>query len=235
MAPKKTSEKAAIKGAAKGAAKTPVKAAVKKVEQKPQQAVQRSMPMQTQMQMMTQRPSGVVPSANQYAIQNPPLERPNTLRDGLQRDGQRDSVLREQKVLPPRPRQQASLHIWKYLAGTIVCAVVVGVAVWYFFVDTLTAEQKRQEYVSGIVTKIAKLVLIPPGETPTIGVIPDPANITENKEFFKNASQGDYLVVFPNARLMLIYNPTKNIVINMGYAEGAVEKSAETNKDKKSD
>jgi hypothetical protein len=171
-------------------------------------------PLRLQSPQLAQQPASV-----QGVINNPPLERP----------GIRGAVgEREQKVLPPKPRGRSSFSIWRSVFVTIIFAFVVGVAAWYFFSSNLTAEQKREEYVSGIVAKIAKLALIPPSETPTIGVIPDPSHIQENKEFFKNASQGDYLVVFPNARLMLIYSPSRNIIINMGYAEGGVAGNADT-------
>lgn len=138
----------------------------------------------------------------------------------LERPGLRSAVgEREHKALPPRPRSRHSLSMWRYVFFTILVSCCVGGAVWYFFTEHLTAEEKKQAYVQSITTKVSQLVLTPAGEIPTIGVIPDPNSITENKDFFKNASQGDYLLVYPHARLMIIYSPGKNIVVNMGYAE----------------
>jgi hypothetical protein len=110
-----------------------------------------------------------------------------------------------------------------------VCAALALLA-WYFFFSSpaLTPEQKKEAYVQSVVDKIAQIALIPTGETPQIGVISDPSTIKENKEFFRNVVSGDYLVVFPNARLMLIYSPTKNIIVNMGYAEGLPAEKANT-------
>jgi hypothetical protein len=151
------------------------------------------------------------PMAPLRTLQSAPLERPMTLRDTMQKETQ---------VLPPKPKQRGmQKDMLRYIVLTVGSIIVLGVGSWYIFSDSLTSEQKKEAYVQSIVAKVSKLALTPPGETPTIGVIPDPASIQDNKEFFINASQGDYLVVYPNARLMLIYSPARNIVINMGYAE----------------
>jgi hypothetical protein len=212
---------------------SPVKAAAKSVPKKVSaRAPERTAPstrVVLERAPVYRAPLGTYPpaAAVQSVVYSPPPERPQTLRD---------SMNKETQVLPPKPKQRAThVNLVKYVIFTIVGAVVVGIAIWYLFADRLTAEQKKEAYVQSIATKVSKLALTPPGETPTIGVIPDPTSITDNKEFFKNASQGDYLVVYPNARLMLIYSPARNIVINMGYAEvtPSTEPAKEAAKSKK--
>lgn len=122
-------------------------------------------------------------------------------------------------TLPPqRQRSIVGSFPWRFIVLTLVGAIVVGVCAWLLFAEEATPAQKKEAYIESVVQEIAGKALIPQGETPTIGVIPDPTTIPENKDFFRNASQGDYLVVFPHARLMLVYSPTKKVIVNMGYA-----------------
>jgi hypothetical protein len=184
---------------------SPVKVAAKPVSKKVSaRALERTAPstrVVPERAPVYRAPLGTYPPATaaQSVVCSPPPQRPQKMREPKQRTMHASTV--------------------RYIILTIAGAVVVGVGAWYLFADSLTAEQKKEVYVQSIATKVSKLALTPPGETPTIGVIPDPTSIQDNKEFFKNASQGDYLVVYPNARLMLIYSPARNIVINMGYAE----------------
>jgi hypothetical protein len=138
-----------------------------------------------------------------------------------------------------RSRKKGSRPSIKRISIMAGCALLVLLGGYFLWVSLLegtaqTPEQKKEAYIANIAKKITTLALVPESEVPQIGVIPDPAKIKENKEFFVNAIAGDYLVYYPHARLMLIYSPTKGVVVNMRMvAEGGDSVDSKRVDDKK--
>jgi hypothetical protein len=63
--------------------------------------------------------------------------------------------------------------------------------------------------------KISKLTSLPSDETPKINTVLD-INQLKGDDFFKNAQNGDKVLVFTNNKLAIIYRPSSGKIINSG-------------------
>ncbi len=86
-----------------------------------------------------------------------------------------------------------------------------------------TYQQKiAADETNKIISKVSKLILLPE-ETPQIVVVQDVEKLRPLQPFFKDAENGDYVLVYQN--LALIYSPTKNKLINVGPVTREEEKA----------
>lgn len=79
-----------------------------------------------------------------------------------------------------------------------------------------TPDQKIAKYEK----EISKSFTLPKDEKPTIADLSDAATLDTVKKadsvFFKDAASGDVLLIYKNAPLLVIYNPTTKKIINSG-------------------
>jgi len=75
-------------------------------------------------------------------------------------------------------------------------------------------EQAKKE-AEEIVGKLGEIVLLPQGEMPTLSTITDKSELTENRDFFKDAENGDKVLVYQQARKAFLYRPSTNRLINL--------------------
>jgi hypothetical protein len=75
----------------------------------------------------------------------------------------------------------------------------------------LTAQDTKQT----VVDNVSKLYDVPK-EEPTLARVSEVEKLKKEQDFFKNAQNGDYILVFPNAKLGILYRETTNKIINIG-------------------
>ena len=68
--------------------------------------------------------------------------------------------------------------------------------------------------VDSLVDRVGKLTYVPLDEEPEIATISDPTKFTQ--EFFRFAQVGDRLLIYRNARRVILYRPSTNQVIETG-------------------
>jgi len=127
----------------------------------------------------------------------------------------------------PAPKKRGGrLWVWIVLL-TVPLIVAVGVAV-FFYIQwqeaknvapvQLSAEEigeATQREVDEIVKKLSQLAVLPADETPTLITITDKEEITDNKEFFAAAENGDKVLVYQQARRAFLYRPSAHKIINL--------------------
>lgn len=69
--------------------------------------------------------------------------------------------------------------------------------------------------VDSLVVEIEKLVDLPDNERPTVATVTDIEKI-KNQPFFKNAKNGDKLVIYTTSRKTILYRPSEHRVIEFG-------------------
>lgn len=78
------------------------------------------------------------------------------------------------------------------------------------------ASQKgEQEAIAQLVKEVGKLIDLPANETPTVATVTD-VNKLKAETFFQNARNGDKVLIFQNARKVILYNPPSKKIINVG-------------------
>ena len=102
----------------------------------------------------------------------------------------------------------------------VIFAFVVAIGMAVFFGLKYRDTQDRlnnptaavQAETDEAVGKIGKLFILPSGETPTLFKITD---ITKRKEaFFKKAKNGDQGLIYTKAKLVILYRPSENKIVN---------------------
>ena len=79
---------------------------------------------------------------------------------------------------------------------------------------TITASTTPEE----IIQLLGRHILLPEGN-PQIAVVQDVEKLRDNQAFFKNAENGDLIVVYESSTIYL-YRPSKDIVISVGDISG---------------
>lgn len=69
--------------------------------------------------------------------------------------------------------------------------------------------------VKALVSQIGKLVELPQGEQPTVATVTNP-DLIKDQPFFAKAKKGDRVVLYPNARIAILFDESANKIINFG-------------------
>lgn len=69
--------------------------------------------------------------------------------------------------------------------------------------------------VQDVLSKIGKLIDLPTGEEPTVATVQDAEKI-RSQAFFVKAQNGYRVVLYPNARLAILFDEKANKLINVG-------------------
>lgn len=111
-------------------------------------------------------------------------------------------------ALPPRPKKRRGFTFWLLLIA-LVC-----VSYWAFTLHRENRDLKDPEaQARRIVAAMGSHIILPEDEVP--GVFPiDKAQASE--PFFKNAQNGDLLVVYRSTQQAFIYSPSRKILVNAG-------------------
>jgi hypothetical protein len=100
-----------------------------------------------------------------------------------------------------------------FITGFIVIAVSLGV--WLLVVNRDSSSSgtgSGQRQIDIAVSKIGRHILLPSGEQPTLATINDVSKYS-SVEFFKNATDGDQLLVYAQARQAILYRPSIDKII----------------------
>lgn len=119
---------------------------------------------------------------------------------------------------PEKTSVSKKLFIYLLLLIVILLCSSTG----YFFYQYRKLSQKLtktkitdQEETQGLVKNIGKFMLLPKDETPTVATVTD-INKLKDQSFFKNASNGNKVLIYPNSKLAIIYDPKAKLIINVG-------------------
>ena len=106
-------------------------------------------------------------------------------------------------------------HVLIILVGL---AVVSGGSVTYFYNELREVKQDpnkvSQEETNRVIAQVAKLIVLPEGETPTLATISDPEKL-KDQPFFAKAQTGDKVLIYTNARKAILYSPTQNKIVEV--------------------
>ena len=83
----------------------------------------------------------------------------------------------------------------------------------YNLKDPAYQQKVAQAQAQSIVDKVSKLIILPK-ENPQIVIVQDIEKLRPLQPFFKDAENGDDVLVYSN--LAIIYSPTKNKIVNVG-------------------
>jgi hypothetical protein len=103
------------------------------------------------------------------------------------------------------------------IAAAVVAVVLLAVG-GYFLWDYLKLKNNpnaaNEETSARIIQQVSNIYQLP-NETPTIAQVEDKEKL-KGQNFFDNAENGDYLMIYPQAKVALIYREKVRKLINVG-------------------
>ncbi|MFA5061916.1 MAG: hypothetical protein WC526_02120 [Patescibacteria group bacterium] len=123
-------------------------------------------------------------------------------------------------------RKNPKRFIW-----AVVILLVVGVIfAWVYYRYDLAArgaanyanpvldqqKQNAQKELQDTIAKVGKHIVLPTGETPALAIVNDAAKLAQTQPFYKDAQNGDKVLVYFQAKKAFIYDPNRDIVVNVG-------------------
>lgn len=133
----------------------------------------------------------------------------------------RDTIA-NQPVRPITIREYARQN---YKTIAVVVVIVLLAAGWLYQIQVsnqlhkqTTAVTDRHKTVQNEATtlknEVAKVVQLPGSETPTVATVTDVKKL-QNQAFFSNAQNGDKVLMFAQAKQVILYRPTLHKVIQI--------------------
>ncbi len=125
---------------------------------------------------------------------------------------------------PARKLRRPKFRIsWLLVAGLLVFSV-------FMFVQYHDAKRKLQsstssaatkQQVSGIITKVSRLIILPNNENPTVATVVH-ADKLKSQTFFASAQDGDKVLVYSHSKKAFLYRPSTNQLVNVSSVSPAV-------------
>lgn len=103
------------------------------------------------------------------------------------------------------------------VVGCIVFAVAIGMAIFFYWQYSMiksNPDSVSQQKTNHVVEQVSKIYALP-SEKPTVADITDKDKL-KDQAFFKDAENGDHLLIFADTKLAIIYRESSNKLINVG-------------------
>ena len=120
-----------------------------------------------------------------------------------------------------------------FVAIPLVLFVVAVVFAVYSYTQLaeLRGDPQRvaEKEVEELVNRVGKLIVLPEGEQPTVATVSDVESLRE-QPFFAQAKNGDKVLIYTNARKVILYDPLSNKIVEvapLNIGETAADESEE--------
>lgn len=123
-----------------------------------------------------------------------------------------------EKIVPKKTKTSKKVAIYLLLSLSVI---LFGTTSYFYyqyrklFRNPASAQAIAQKEALGLAKDIGKLILLPKDETPTVATVTDMAKL-KDQAFFKNAADGNKVLIYPKSKLAIIYDPKANLIINVG-------------------
>lgn len=92
-----------------------------------------------------------------------------------------------------------------------------GAGIYYYFqYQTLVRRTNDPNIVvKELIAKVSKLMELPTGEQPTVATVTNP-DLIKSQPFFAKAKKGNRVILYPTARLAILFDEQTNKIVNFG-------------------
>ncbi len=103
-----------------------------------------------------------------------------------------------------------------FLLGAMTSGITIGIIRAYpQMVGLAKNTQQSDAELNALITEVGKLMELPQSERPIVATVDD-ANKVQSQQFFKNAQNGDRVLIYSNARKAILYRPADKRIIEVG-------------------
>lgn len=116
------------------------------------------------------------------------------------------------------PAEKPKQHRRSIIPSLIIFVVIITSLAFggYFYYQYRQLKKnpnaEAQKEAQDLLSKVAKIYLIPTGEEPTVATVSDP-NALKNQSFFTQSQKGDKVLIFVKAGRAVLYRPSINKII----------------------
>ena len=103
------------------------------------------------------------------------------------------------------------------IASWIVLFILAVSAAGYFYFKYQSVQKKSfsaNQEVQDVLAAVAKLMILPDGETPTVASVTD-ADKLKDQPFFTSAQNGDKVLIYSGAKKAILYRPALGKIIDV--------------------
>ena len=107
--------------------------------------------------------------------------------------------------------------IVSFVVLTILALVGSGAGIYYYrqYTRAMTFANDPRAEAKELLVKLGKLIDLPTGEEPTVATVKDAEQI-KAQPFFVKAKVGYRVILYPTARMAILYDDKANRIINVG-------------------
>ena len=99
------------------------------------------------------------------------------------------------------------------MAVIVVLFITSAVLLMQYLQIKADPQKAAAAEIQKLVATVGQLILLP-SETPTVATVVDPAQL-KDQAFFANATKGDKLLIYTNAKKAILYDPVQNKIIEV--------------------
>jgi len=114
--------------------------------------------------------------------------------------------IRIRKHFPPRAKKRS----YKKALGLLIILLLIGVA-GFFLIRYFNSREISND---DIIRRVSKIYNLPEGENPTIATVTDLYKLGA-REFFRDAKNGDKVLIYRRADKVILYRPFEGKIINV--------------------
>lgn len=137
-------------------------------------------------------------------------------------------------MLAIKKRASKMFVIYFFVALTVILLGTTGYFYYQYqkLAKTPAASQiNTQEEARKLSAEIGKLMLLPKDEIPTVATVTDIDKL-KDQLFFKNAKNGNKVLIYPNSKLAIVYDPMAKLIVNVGPVNFAQQEPQQAQKTK---
>lgn len=113
------------------------------------------------------------------------------------------------------------------IIGVLIAAIVI---IGFLYIQEITTSTPDAEN-DRILTAVSQHILLPQG-TPVVATIQDVEQLAQEQDFFAQAQNGDYLIIYAESRKAIIYREEADLLVNVGPTTLSDESTAEESEKK---
>ena len=125
-----------------------------------------------------------------------------------------EAVRQEKEVVKSRMKL---LSQRRFQVGALVLVIIVigALIAGYAFIrpdNSIAGGKLSPSQISSLISEVGDKMVIPKGETPTIATVTDITKL-ENQPFFRNAQNGDKVMIFGSTNMAILYRPSIHKIV----------------------
>lgn len=113
------------------------------------------------------------------------------------------------------PKLKKSLGIFTLFGLLFAAAVATSGYFYYKYADAQKQLRVKNESIDDLVSKVARHILLPTGETPTVMTVTDTQKLS-GQVFFSNAKNDDKVLIYEKSKKAFLYDVAGDRVLEVG-------------------